>query len=325
MEDTTNRGARGAHWALPLLLCAGCQDRLPPPPSGTLPWQLGDVVRQPARAEPARANPLPTRPPPAGADDAPAAPSGERAELGAAPVAAPRTVAFGRTARQLCGDGLLAAAGVDDALLPSIVDDRDAVELLLVGKVDFTITTTALSERDRRAGLMATPLGVEVWTLVVAADSPLYDLSRDAARRLLCGQLRDCRDLGLVPGPITLGVPRAADARERANRALLPGEPFADQATPVDGGRGAFDLLLREPRAIAIVQVAALTPDAGVRALSIDGVPPNRATFASGAYPYGAPLLVVTNGPPRGAAQTVVQAVQRGAFELPPERLTAPR
>src|SRR5262249_51803827 len=121
--------------------------------------------------------------------------------------AAPRTaaptlrVAIGRTARQLGADPLLAGGAARDPAPPtSIVDDRDAIELMLLGRVDFALCGIDLGEGDRGAGLCGTVLGAELFAVAVAEHSPLRALTGSQLRRLLRGAVADGAELGLPDG-----------------------------------------------------------------------------------------------------------------------------
>jgi hypothetical protein len=55
-----------------------------------------------------------------------------------------------------------------------------------------------------------------------------------------------------------------------------------------------------------------------VRALAIEGALPTADAFAQGAYAAGTPVLLVTFGPPHGAAAEIAARLQRGDCALPP-------
>lgn len=263
----------------------------------------------------------------AGTADAPASPLDE-VRIPAAHAAEPLRIAVGRGAAQLGADAVLAAGTNDGGAagrIASSVDDRDAVELVLIGRTDFALTTVPLSARDRAAGLQDTLLALELFALVVAESSPLHDLRADQVRRLLTGELADGRELGLPMGALRLCVPADRALRERAARALIPGDAFTAAATPVDGDRGAFDLLLREPGTVALVHVASLPRAQGLRTLAIDGARPSVDAFVRGAYRAATPLLLVTAGSPQGAARELAAASAAGTLPLAADWLVAPR
>lgn len=261
-----------------------------------------------------------------GTADAPASPLDE-VRIPAAPAAEPLRIAVGRGAARLGADVVLAELTDDGGAgrIASSVDDRDAVELVLVGRTDFALTTVPLSARDRAAGLQDTLLALELFALVVAESSPLHDLRADQVRRLLNGELADGRELGLPTGALRLCLPADRALRERAARALIPGDAFTAAATPVDGDRGAFDLLLREPGTVALVHVASLPRAQGLRTLAIDGARPSVDAFVRGAYRAATPLLLVTAGSPQGAARVLAAASAAGTLPLAADWLVAPR
>ncbi len=309
-ETTTRQPRRRiAPWLTAAALLAGCDEPLGPPraiePNDRV---LGAFGIEPYCAE-------------APGGQLPAAPVDE-SQRGQVSTVQFRRAALGRTARALGGNALLAPLqGAELTITTTIVDDRDAVELLLLGKLDFAITGTLLSVRDRQFGLQETLLGVELFALVVAEGSPLRDLRADLARRLLTGAIADRRELGLPGGPVLLGVPADREVRERAAHALIIGDAFATTARLIDGDRGAFDLLLREPTAIAVVHVAALAHATGLRPLAIEGAPATLDAFVRGDYPGGIPLQVVTAGAPREVALRVIESVQNGENLLAPDRM----
>jgi len=224
----------------------------------------------------------------------------------------PRSLlALGQTAGRLVASGrgdLLTAAGFD--LASTTMHDRDAVELLQVGKVDFAVIGQSLSTNDVRAGLRGTLLGVELWSLAVPATRSLASLRSDQVRAVLTGQVRDWNELGLAGGAITLIVPADREAAERAARALVPGDPLAAGAVRVASDAAVFDQLMRMDGALGVVRAAVVVRDPSVRLLAIDGVMPSFDAFAQGRYTAGVPLVLATSGAPSGAGLRYLESVR---------------
>ncbi|MEZ6038633.1 MAG: substrate-binding domain-containing protein [Planctomycetota bacterium] len=227
----------------------------------------------------------------------PAAPSGEPArsqllrervvvavgENAAGSVDAPMRDAFARFEPRLAGDYLE-------------VTDRDAVEMLLLGKVDLALIGGKLSPRDVEAGLHSETLGVELFALVVAPGSPVRTLTAAQVRQVFTGRLRDWSELGFAPGAIVPVVPSQRALAERAQRALMPGDAFAPECVRVADERHVVDQLLREPGAIGIVRLDGVQREQGQQLLQIDWVEPSLDNFNNGNYPFGVPLQLVTSG-----------------------------
>lgn len=287
-------------------LLAACSEQLPPPADFAVSAMPSASGLEPSRA----------------ASTFLAAPVGEmRATTTTTMAPTHRLVALGRTAGALGGNELLdVTPNYDQPLRTSIVDDRDAIELMLLGRMDLAVTAAPLSPRDQQAGLHARLLGAELFALAVADNTSLRQLSADDVRRLLTGAVTDGAQLGLPSGPIALGVPADRGTRDRAAHAMIRGDSFAATATAVDGDRGAFDLLLRQPGSIAVVHVAALARGPGVRALAIDGVEPLLENFARGSYQAGIGIYAVTAGAPGQLVDSLVTAML-GSDALPPDRV----
>jgi phosphate transport system substrate-binding protein len=179
--------------------------------------------------------------------------------------------------------------------------DRDAIELLLLGRADFAVVGSQLSARDQQAGLQQTRLGVELFALAVAPDAPLRSLTRQQVRQILTGQVADWSQLGIAGDKIVVVAPADRGRADRAARALIPGDNFADTVVRVASNRHVADQILQHPGAIGIVTVGG-EQVAGMKLLAIDWCPPTAEAFGYGTYPFGVPLHLVTPGRPVGDA-----------------------
>lgn len=298
MGSNANHRSTRAVLAACLLVAAGCSQPEPEPSPSPFARELAGAPRSPREqpAEPVVAAFEFAMPPPT------PAPMGE-ARLGAA-AARKASVLLGNGA--VAADaGLAAAFGREDeavALTKTACTDRDAIELMLLGRADFAVIAGKLSSRDQHAGLRQTPIGIELWGLAVADASPLRSLSRAQMRQVLTGEVRDFLRLGQPNGAIHVFVPADADAARRAAKALIPGDPLGAMSTALADG----DLLgaLREPGAIGVIRIGAAPLPDGVRLLAIDWSQPTADAFRFGTYPFGSPLTLVTQGQPAGAAAT---------------------
>jgi hypothetical protein len=187
---------------------------------------------------------------------------------------------------------------------PARGNDRDAVERLLQGQAQLALVTGKLSERDQRAGLQQTRLGVELFALAVAADVPVRSLTAAQVRKVLTGEVRSWRELGQPGGALAVLVPADAARAERAAKVLIPGDPFAASCVAVADAEVAARL--RDPGALAVVRVAD-APREHVRLLAIDWSAPGGDTFAYGTYPFGLAVSLVTAGEPAGDALALLQ------------------
>lgn len=219
-------------------------------------------------------------------------------------------VALGRRAAA-CVDGATeqAFAGANPDLAGSFLacPDRDAVEQVLVGRVDFALLGGSLSAREMHAGLRQTRIGVELFALAVAPDFPARSLTRAQVRQVLTGQVTDWQQLGYDRGPVVAVVPADRELADRAAEALILGDAFAAGAVRVASERHVADQILRNRGAIGVVRVTGHPLEAEQRLLQIDWITPSLETFTYGTYPFGMPVHVVTSGQPADTALRFLQ------------------
>ncbi|MBL9078373.1 MAG: substrate-binding domain-containing protein [Planctomycetes bacterium] len=244
----------------------------------------------------------------------------------AAPRPATTRIALGQHAVHVIDDGLqrgfdATASGHTAVFLPRT--DRDAIDLLLLGEADFAVVGTQLSPREQQAGLQQSRLGVELFALAVAPDSPVRSLTRQQVRQVFTGAVTDWQQLGLPSGPIVAVAPAEQRKAERAARTLLPGDGFAESVVRVASNRHVADQILQHPTAIGIVTIDA-DKVSGMQLIAIDWCPPTPEAYEHGTYPFGVPVHLVTAGPPAGEARRFLDYLRGTAREQLTARLCLP-
>ena len=309
-NNTSVAGANAARLAV-MALFAACSAELPPPQSGGFARHQASSDLEPACADLTVGSSF----------EIPAAPLTERM-ASIEPSVSTQLLALGRNACAILGGSFPDSQGVVvTRLVASIHEDRDTLELLLLGKTDCAVSTVPPSPRDAHSGLSSMLLGVELFGFVVSAASPLHNMRIEDLRDVLDGTVADWRQLSSGAGPIRVLLPSDAATCERAMRVVAPGRRLTAMAQGVDSTTAAFEAVGRDPNTIALVHLAAQPAGANVRVLSIDGTLPSVAAFARGAYPAGVPLWLVTRGVPGGAAAEIRDGVSSGELVLADQRV----
>lgn len=257
----------------------------------------------------------PAAPPPAvstrGAPTGRAAPSAEpAAPRDVSPVIQPTAAVVGRNAAASIDPALrhaFAEAAPETPVQYAAAGDREAVELLLVGRAEFGLIGGALSARETQAGLRMTTLGVELFAVAVPAASPVRSITRRQLRALFTGETVDWAPLGGGNVAVVPVVPHDQALANRAAATLIPGDAFAAGCVRADGPNAVAEQLRQHPGAIAVVRVGNGPLPADQKLLQIDWVPPTTEAFGYGTYPFGIPLQLVTSGAARGAAARFVE------------------
>lgn len=310
-EKTTPRRF-GGPLAAALTTLVACTSEMPPPGESASLRITQDEAVEPACVDLVAAGVI-----------TPAAPLAERAEF-ALPTVRHECLALGREACAMLGGSLPGGQDADAArLLWSVHEERDTIELMLLGKADAALAIVPPSPRELQDGLASSLLGVELFAFVVHPSSSLYNLRFEDARLLADGSVVDWRQVRLDAGPVTVVVPQGRGSVERAMRSLMPGRRLSGSAVWADSTAAALESVDRDPNAVAFVPVAELPPDATARVLTIDGVTPSREAFVDGRYPLGAPLWLTTRSQPTPAVEAFRERFERGDFNRAAPSLTA--
>lgn len=310
-KNTTPRRLREP-LAAALIALAACTSEMPPPGDSVSLRIAQDEAIEPACVDLVAAGVL-----------TPPAPLAERAEQ-APPTIRSEWLVLGREACAMLGGTLPGEDGTDATrLLWSVHEERDTIELLLIGKADAALAIVQPSPRERMDGLTTSLLGVELFAFVVHPSSSLFNLRLEDARQLADGTVVDWRQVRLDAGPVTLLTPRGRGSVERATRTLMPGRRLSGSAIWADSTAAATEAVGRDPNAVAFVPVAEIPQDADVRVLTIDGAAPGRDAFLDGRYPIGAPLWLTTRGGPTQCVEALRERFARGEFAQTASTLAA--
>jgi hypothetical protein len=202
------------------------------------------------------------------------------------------------------------AAVPDLELTVTATSDRDAIDLVRVGRQDAALVLGELSPRDVQSGLRQVWLGSEVFALAVSAANPVANVSGGQLRGVLCGHLNTWTKLGGSAGAVQLVLPQSPERLERMAQVFLPGDRLATRNLRVASDQEAFEQLRRVPGGASLIALTAEPRPDDVRLLSVDKVPPMVETFAVGTYPYGRKLVLITEGEPGDLAAKLLEYLQ---------------
>jgi len=203
--------------------------------------------------------------------------------------------------------------------------DREAVELLMIGRADFGLIGGTLSQREIHAGLRQTQVGVELFALTVSPMSSVRSLDANQIRQIFTGQVTDWQQLGFEAAPIVPVVPTDKAMLARAAKVLIPGDKFASTCVRVKSERHVADQILQHRGAIGLVRLTEGPREPGQKLVDINWTAPSAAAFGYGTYPYGVPLQLVTSGMPDQLALDFLAFARSEAGSAHLDHLALPR
>ena len=130
------------------------------------------------------------------------------------------------------------------------------------GTCDIGLSSRALKDEEKAAGLKETVLAYDGIAIIVHPDNPVSDLSIEQIAKLYTGEITNWKDVG------------------------------GSDAEVVLIGREVITAVSQNPDAIGYASLAAIKDS--VKALSVDGVTPSETTVKDGSYQVQRPFVLVT-------------------------------
>jgi len=173
------------------------------------------------------------------------------------------------------------------------------------GTVDIGMASRALKPEEAE-GMVAHQIAVDVLAIIVNTANPVINLSTAQLRDIYLGAITNWQDVGGPDAPITVVIrEKTSGTRGAFDEIVLDkAEPAGPALQTVITAGDMAALVAQEPYAIGYVGFGNL--EAGLRALSIDGVAPSEANARAGSYRLTRPLLLLTGPLTQPLAQTYI-------------------
>ena len=131
--------------------------------------------------------------------------------------------------------------------------------------------------------------------IIVNANSPVKDLSREQVRNIFTGATQNWKDLGGPDSPIHLYIRDPRSGTYLGFRELaLEDKPYATNLTTLNSYAEIVQAVAKDPNGIGYSSVQ-LASQPTVKGVSIGGVTPGVAAVNEGKYPFTRPLHLYTN------------------------------
>lgn len=170
-----------------------------------------------------------------------------------------------------------------------------AIKLAASNQVDVGFISRPLADAER-AQVIAVAIGFSGTAVVVNADNPVNNLTREQLRKIYSGEITNWADVGGTDQPIRAFI-REPNA---ATRTTFEAYVFGGKATY---GKTVIEMFEVEPTlsaiasfrgGIGIASIGSRTAnDNRLRMISIDGVAPTQENLANGKYTIFRPLFLV--------------------------------
>lgn len=195
------------------------------------------------------------------------------------------------------------------------------IQALMEGKTPLAGVSRPLKAEEKKAKLIGTTIGYDGIAVFVAAGNPVSGFTKEQLKGIFTGAIKNWQEVGGQDAPITPNTEILNGKRatvEMFQEMVLDGARYGTGFKEVDLPRDQLIDLAGNPNGICSVSLgllATLPADlrSKLKAVAVNGVEPTENNVRSGAYLISRPLLLVTQGLPKGEAKEFI------SFMLSPE------
>ena len=160
------------------------------------------------------------------------------------------------------------------------------------GTCDIGLSSRALKDEEKAAGLKETVLAYDGIAIIVHPDNPVSDLSIEQIAKLYTGEITNWKDVGGSDAEAVLIGREAASGTRDGFESITGTKDKCQYRQELTSTGDVITAVSQNPDAIGYASLAAIKDS--VKALSVDGVTPSETTVKDGSYPVQRPFVLVT-------------------------------
>lgn len=188
------------------------------------------------------------------------------------------------------------------------------IDALLAGKTPLAGASRPLTADEKKKKLLGTAIGYDAIAVFVHQDNPVTKLTKNQLKGIFSGLIKNWKEVGGKDAPITPNTEIAGEKRATMlefQKLAMDDAPYGTGFKEIDLPRDQISYLAADETGICSVSLgllAAVSPEvrAKVKAVTVNNVEPTDDNIRSGAYLISRPLLLVTNGLPKGVVKKFV-------------------
>ena len=160
------------------------------------------------------------------------------------------------------------------------------------GTCDIGLSSRALKDEEKAAGLKETVLAYDGIAIIVHPDNPVSDLGIEQIAKLYTGEITNWKDVGGSDAEVVLIGREAASGTRDGFESITGTKDKCQYRQELTSTGDVITAVSQNPDAIGYASLAAIKDS--VKALSVDGVTPSETTVKDGSYQVQRPFVLVT-------------------------------
>ena len=166
------------------------------------------------------------------------------------------------------------------------------IEAVTNGTTDIGLSSRALKDEEKAAGLKETVLAYDGIAIIVHPDNPVSDLSIEQIAKLYTGEITNWKDVGGNDAEVVLIGREAASGTRDGFESITGTKDKCRYRQELTSTGDVITAVSQNPDAIGYASLASIKDT--VKALNVDGVTPGEATVKDGSYKVQRPFVLVT-------------------------------
>ena len=160
------------------------------------------------------------------------------------------------------------------------------------GTCDIGLSSRALKDEEKSAGLKETVLAYDGIAIIVHPDNPVSDLSVEQLAQLYTGEITNWKDVGGNDAEAVLIGREVASGTRDGFESITGTKDKCQYRQELTSTGDVITAVSQNPDAIGYASLASVKDS--VKALNVDGVTPSEATVKDGSYKVQRPFVLVT-------------------------------
>ena len=160
------------------------------------------------------------------------------------------------------------------------------------GTCDIGLSSRALKDEEKAAGLKETVLAYDGIAIIVHPDNPVSDLTLEQIAKLYTGEITNWKDVGGNDAEVVLIGREAASGTRDGFESITGTKDACQYRQELTSTGDVITAVSQNPDAIGYASLASVKDT--VKALNVNGVTPSEATVKDGSYLVQRPFVLVT-------------------------------
>ena len=160
------------------------------------------------------------------------------------------------------------------------------------GTCDIGLSSRALKDEEKAAGLKETVLAYDGIAIIVHPDNPVSDLTLEQIAKLYTGEITNWKDVGGNDAEVVLIGREAASGTRDGFESITGTKDACQYRQELTSTGDVITAVSQNPDAIGYASLASVKDT--VKALNVGGVTPSEATVKDGSYLVQRPFVLVT-------------------------------